>query len=173
MNRKRLRQTAGLVAAGATVLALIGVGVGAVFSDSATATANISVGTFEIQITSSLSNTDPTHTVAVNTGNISTGNSVHTLTYTCPVIMASAASATGCVVPFTVTSTGSIPANVTVAASTVSAPFSNLFVNPGQVTLASGDHRDYSGGLAWTELSSANAGQTITVTYTVTAQSAS
>ena len=46
-----LRKVAGLLVAGGLMVGLLGAGVGAQFTDSATATANVAVGTFGMSIT--------------------------------------------------------------------------------------------------------------------------
>jgi predicted ribosomally synthesized peptide with SipW-like signal peptide len=145
------RRIAIFLASGGAALALIGTGVAASFTDSATATANIKVGTFGIAISS----TTPT---AVISGK--------TVTLNCPDIATSAAGS--CALNFTVTNTGTIPASVTVVATSLSAPFSDMFVNPGAETLGASGFT-YNGGIQWTTLSNANLGQSVTITYTINA----
>ena len=159
MNIHRyLRTAAVLLAAGGLGFGLVGAGVRASFSDSATATENIHVGTFGISVSSATPGA-----VVVNAGG------VHTVTYTAADIQSSAAASAP--LAFTVTSTGTIPATIhVVKGAAPAAPFSDLMLaNPADVILGNGAHQDYAGGIAWTELFNANQSQSVTVTYTISA----
>lgn len=149
-----LRKVAGLLMAFGLVVGLVGAGVGANFTDSASAVANISVGTFGIAVSAP--------------GGVVT-NSGHTVTLTCATIQSSAAGS--CPIDFTVTTTGTIPATVTVSSSDgFVAPWSDMFVNPGvQTIVGSGGTYTYHGGIKWTELSNADLNTAHTVTYTISA----
>ena len=131
---------------------LIGVGVRASFTDSATAQANIKVGTFGISISSSTPN------AVVN------GKSI---TLSAPDIQSSAAGSSP--LEFTITNTGSMPATVNVGATSLSTPFSDLLGSQSQITIPVGGHHDYNGGISWTELGNQQLGQSVSITYTVSA----
>lgn len=152
MNTRRI---ALFVASATAALALIGTGVAASFTDSATATESISVGTFGI----SISSTTPTAVV-----------SGKTVTLTCPALQSSAAGS--CPLSFTVTGAGTIPAVVTVSDGGVTGDlttFTDLFVNPGAQTLGNGVAYTYSGGLQWPALTNANLGENVSIVYTINA----
>lgn len=152
MRKSRL---ALLLAIAAGSLGLMGWGVTAAFTDSGTATANISVGTFGFQLSSSTS------------GAVISPDK-HTVSLTCPMILSSAAGS--CALDFKVTNTGSIPMTVTVATTTApTGDFSDAFVNPGAQVIASGGNYDYTGGIKWGVLTNADLGATQTVTYTISA----
>jgi hypothetical protein len=142
------------------MVGLISSGVGASFTDSATAVANINVGTFGISISSTTSGA-----VVVNTG--TAGSSVHTVTYSCPTIQSSAAG--NCPLQFTIANTGSMPVTITVAASSPVAPFTAVAVAAGPTVIAVGGHVDFNGGISWPTLTDANLGASASVTYTITA----
>ena len=149
-----LRKVASVLVGLGLVIGLMGAGIGASFTDTATATANIHVGTFNIDISSTAPGV-----VTVD------GTSV---TYTCPTIQSSAAGS--CAFPFTVTSTGSIPATVTVAVTTAPAsPFVDLLGSQAPVTLNQGQAHTYAGGVSWPELGNSNLGAATSITYTVSA----
>lgn len=147
-----------LFAAGGLGFGLVGSGVRAAFTDSATATESITVGTFGIL----LSSTTPGVVVGGSKG-------AWTLTLNSPAITSSVAG--NAPIEFTVTGNGSIPAIVHVAKGAAPAsPFSDLMTTPpANVTLANGAHQDYNGGIAWTTLSSADESKSATVVYTITA----
>jgi predicted ribosomally synthesized peptide with SipW-like signal peptide len=149
-----LRKAAGLLVAAGLMLGLIGAGVSATFSDSATAITNISVGTFGVSINAP--------------GGVQSADH-HSVTVTCPQIVASAASQ--CSALFTITSTGSIPANISVSVTTApAAPFTALVPSLSKPLLSGvGDTATFTGGLAWPELGTAQLGQSYSVTYTVSA----
>ena len=148
-----LRKAAGLLVAAGLMLGLVGAGVSAVFTDSATATTTIHVGTFNIDISSSAPGV-----VTVD------GTSV---TYQCPDILSSVAGS--CAFPFTITNTGTIPANITVSATTPPSPFSDMLGAVAPFQLAGGAHHDFAAGIQWTELGQGNLGQAVSITYTINA----
>ncbi len=149
-----LKRTILFLATGGAAIGLIGAGVGATFTDSATATENISVGTFGIALS-----TTTVGAVVVDS---------HHVTFTCPTILSSAPGS--CPLSFTVTSTGSIPATVTVSSVvTGDSSFTNSMVGGGTPVLLSSPHT-YSGGLQWTNpLTNADLGQSASITYTISA----
>jgi len=151
------RKFAGILMVSGLVLGLIGSGVGASFSDSTTAKLSISVGTFGIVINSTTPN-------AVVTPTAPNGASV---TYTCPDIESSAAG--NCPLAFTITSTGTMPANITVAATAVAAPFADMLAPVAPYVLAGGGHTDFAGGISWGVLGMTDLGQSVSITYTITA----
>jgi hypothetical protein len=157
-NHIGIKAAAVMVAAGGLGFGLIGTGVHAAFTDGGVATENVSVGTFGITISSP---------GAVVTG----GHGAWVVTYNAPQINSSAANLTGDPFPFTVTSTGTIPALIHVVKGAAPAsPFTDLMAsNPADVTLSGvGQSQTYNGGMAWGALSSANEGQTYSVSYTIT-----
>jgi predicted ribosomally synthesized peptide with SipW-like signal peptide len=149
----RTRKIAAWVAAGALALGLTGAGLYASFTDEATATQNVSVGTFNIDVTAE----DPAVVDLV----------AGTVTLDSGTLLSSAAGSRP--FAFTVTSTGTIPVSVTVAASALPAPFSDLLTDVGPVLLSQGQSHVFNGGIAWTELGNPNIGQAVSVTYTITA----
>lgn len=149
------RKIATIVAAGGLGLGLLGAGVGASFTDGATASQNVNVGTFGIQVSST-------------TPGAVTSTDGKTVTMTVPAIQGSAAGAAPLV--FTVKDVGTAPATVTVVATkTGDATFTDSLVNPGAVVIAPGATHDYNGGLAWPQLGNADLSQTATVTYAISA----
>ena len=152
------KKIAGIVAAAGLSLGLVGMGVGASFTDSGSATENISVGTFGI----SLSSATPGAVVVNN------GNGVHTVTdVVTPAIQSSVAGSAP--LAFVVTSTGSIPAVVRVTATVTGSPsFTDALGTQAAVTLGGvGQAHTYNGGLQWPVLSNADLGQTAQVVYTI------
>ena len=152
-----LKKVVGLLAGFALAVGLIGAGVGAVFTDSVTAKENINVGTFSCGIT--------TATTGATYGAIDALGYAHSVSYTAPTIMSSAAGSAPFF--FTVKNTGSIADVLTVATSPVSAPWSIIGSPFAAVPLAAGASTTYNTGVAWTELSNANIGQSGTITWTV------
>jgi hypothetical protein len=140
-----------LVALGLT-LGLFGAGISATFTDSATADMSVTVGTFNIDLSTS------TPGAVVNGGNIS---------FTVPTLQSSAPGS----VPFafTVTSTGSIPALIHVTATTPTAPFTDMLGTVADFTLTQGQSHVFDAGLSWPELVNDDLGKSATVTYTVSA----
>jgi hypothetical protein len=152
-----LRKVAGLLAAFGLTVGLIGGGVGAVFQDQVTATENINVGTFSCGIT--------TATTGATLGAVDALGYAHTVSYTAPTIMSSAAGSAP--FSFTVKNTGSIPDVLTVSTSPASSPFSIIGAPFAAVPLAAGASHPYNTGVSWAELSNANLGASGSVTWTV------
>ena len=145
-----VKKVAGLVAGFALVVGLIGGGVSAAFTDSVSAVQNIHVGTLACSISSA------------------SGTVVgKTLTYT--VVPDIASSAPGSApFSFTVSNTGTIPAVLQLSETAVAAPFSSMLALPvASVVLPAGGTQVYNGGIQWTELSNANEGKNVSITYTV------
>ncbi|MGZ7080409.1 MAG: hypothetical protein ACXVJT_13430 [Thermoanaerobaculia bacterium] len=73
---------------------------------------------------------------------------------------------------FTVKSLGAIPAKIHIESSIAAyagSPFTNLLPAPiADVTLNQNETKDYHGGISWPELSNADQGKTVTVTYAIT-----
>jgi hypothetical protein len=136
------------------MVGLIGAGVGANFTDSATAVANISVGTFNVDISTTVPGA-----VTVD------GTSV---TITCPTIQSSVAGT--CAFPFTITSTGTIPANISIAVTIApAAPFTDALGAVAPFVLTQGQSHLFNGGLAWPELTNTQLGMSFSITYTISA----
>ncbi len=152
-----MRKIAAMLVAFGLTLGLLGAGISATFTDSATATTSITVGSFNIDIS-----TTQVGAVTVD------GSSV---TFTCPDILSSGAGS--CALPFTITSTGSIPADLLVTANTPASPFSDLLAagekSPNVIHLTQGQHHDFAAGLQWGALTNANLGQAVSITYTINA----
>ena len=147
----KLGRTITTVAVGGAALALIGAGVASTFTDSGSATEKISVGTFGC----ALSSTDPSVNIV--------GNSI---SITLPTILSSQAGSE--TAPFTLTSTGSIPAYATWSASqtgNLSGRFTPLAA-PAAAALTAPENA--TGGFSWTELQSADLGTSGAVVYTAT-----
>jgi hypothetical protein len=154
-----IRKVAGLLVAFGLMVGLISSGVGASFTDSATAVANIHVGTFSIAISSTTPN-------AVVDGVV--GGNAKTVTLACPTIQSSAAGT--CPLEFTITNTGSIPANITVAITSAPAsPFTDILGPVTPFQLAAGAHQDFNGGVSWPTLTNSQLGSSTSITYTITA----
>jgi predicted ribosomally synthesized peptide with SipW-like signal peptide len=145
----RTRKIAALIGIAALALGLTGAGLYAAFTDEATATQSVSVGTF---------NTDAPAVVDLVAG---------TVTLDSGTLLSSAPGSKP--FTFTVTSTGTIPVSVTVAASALSAPFSDMLTDVGPVLLAQGESHVFGGGIAWTELFNENISQNVSIMYTITA----
>ena len=151
------------MAIGGAALALIGTGVASSFTDSATASENISVGTLGITITSST----PTAQVA-NTGTLP-GVTVHTVTYIAPTIESSAPGSAH--LQFTVNNTGTMDVTVSVSSSDqMQDGFTDVLGSPQGIPIAAGGHHDFDAGLQWLSgLTNASLGKTYSITYTITA----
>jgi hypothetical protein len=149
-NEMTLRKIASVMVAFGLVLGLFGAGISAQFTDSATAGMNINVGTFNVDISS------PQGTVSGST-----------VTFTAPTIQSSAPGSAP--FAFTVTSTGSIPAVVSVSATSVAAPFSDILGPVATFTLSQGESHVFNAGLQWAELFNADLGASRSITYTVSA----
>lgn len=150
-----LRKAAAFLAAFALTVGLIGAGVGASYSDSATAQQNVSVGTFGIEVASTV----PGAVVSPDK---------HSVTFAAPMIVSSAAS--GVQFPFTVKSTGSVPVNITISQTLPLAPFTSLLMSPvTNVLLGQGETHEYLGGLQWPMLVNADLAKVTGITYTAAA----
>lgn len=147
-----LRRIAGLLAAFGLTLGLIGGGVGAVFTDTLTATENINVGTFACVI----NDATPGAIIAGDRKSVS---------YTAPTINSSAAG--NAPFFFEVSNAGSIAANLTVSTSPVSAPFSIIGAPFAAVPLPVAGTHTYNTGVSWGALTNANLGTSGSVTWTV------
>jgi predicted ribosomally synthesized peptide with SipW-like signal peptide len=150
----KTRRIASITAAVGVVLAMIGAGVYASWSEGATASQNLEVGTFGMKI------------VAATDGAVIApdGKSV---TYTVPEIRDSAAATAP--FSFTVQSFGEIPirvdANVTTAPT---APFTSLPVVPdGDTVLHEDEQVVFNAGIGWPELGMADLATSTFVTYTI------
>jgi hypothetical protein len=152
-----LRKLAGLAAGFALAVGLIGAGVGAVFTDSVTAQENINVGTFSCGITAA--------SAGATFGAIDALGYAHTVSYTAPTIMSSAAGSAP--FSFTVKNTGSIADVLTVATSGVSGQWSIINSPFAPVPLASGASTTYSTGVQWTALDNTSLGAHGTATWAV------
>jgi hypothetical protein len=153
-----MRRFTASLATFALVLGLFGAGISATFSDSATAQMTVHVGTFNIDMTSAQG------VVACSPG---PAPAVCTVTYDAGTILSSAAGSKP--FAFTVTSTGSIPALIQVAASSPAAPFADLLAPTADFTLNQGESHVFNAGLSWSELSNAQLGMDVSITYTITA----
>ncbi len=147
-----MRKIATLLVALGLTLGLLGAGISATFTDTATGTMTVSVGTFNIDLSSS------TPGAVVSGGNIS---------FTVATLQSSAPGSAPFV--FTVTSTGSIPALIHVTATTPAAPFSDVLGPVADFTLTQGQTHVFNAGLSWPELFNGDLGKSATVTYTVSA----
>jgi hypothetical protein len=148
-----------LVALGLT-LGLLGAGISATFTDSASATMSVHVGTFSMSISA----------VAPAGGSAVVSPDGKSVTVTCSDIQSSAAGS--CISAITVTNTGSIPMQVGVAVAGPAAPFTSALGPIPPVagpTLAQGETYVVNGGLSWPSLTNAQLGLTYTVVYTFSA----
>jgi Big-like domain-containing protein len=150
----RKRNLAMLLALLGLAVGLIGWGVSASYSDSATAAQNVNVGTFGISISSTTAGA-----VVVNSG------STHTVTFDAGTLQSSAAGTAP--LAFRVTGTGTIPAWIHVTQTTPAAPFVSLLAAPGDVRLGNGQFQDYAAGLSWPMLVNADLGKNTTIVYTI------
>jgi len=148
-----LRKIAALLVALGLTLGLLGAGISASFSDTATANQAVSVGSFGCAISS---------TVAGAT----VSNANHTVTFP-PLALTSSVAGTSAM-PFTVKSTGTIPVKVHVTQTTPPAPFTSTLPAPADVNLALNETHVYAGGLSWTELGNSSISAAFTMTYTAT-----
>jgi hypothetical protein len=87
------------------------------------------------------------------------------VSYTAPDIASSAAGSAP--FSFTVKDTGTIGAVLTVSASAVGAPFTDMLAPTAAVNVAAGGTQVYSAGLSWGPLVNADLGTTVSITYTV------
>ncbi len=126
------------------------------FTDQATATESVKVGTFAINLTSTTPNV--------------VGSGTKALTLSAPDLLSSAAGSQP--LTFQVNNTGSIDAQVTITAQdTLTSEFTDTLSGlPITVTVPAGGHTQvYTGGLQWGELSNASLGKTEQVKYVVSA----
>jgi predicted ribosomally synthesized peptide with SipW-like signal peptide len=146
------------LAAAGLGLGLMGSGVRAAFTDSATAQENVSVGTMGINVSST-------------TAGAVVSPDKHSVTLSAGTIQSSSPGQDP--LSFTVTNVGSMPVTVTVSsnggAPAFAAPWSDLFSNPGAEVIAPAGSYTYSGGIAWSTLSNADLGSSHSVTYTISA----
>jgi hypothetical protein len=149
MNTRKIPAGVAGLAAAAT---LIGLGAGAAFTDSATATHNISVGNFGCAISSTTPGIVPgPKAITLNTG---------------PLMSSVAGTAP---LAFTVTSTGNIPVRLHIAQTVPAAPFSSLLAAPADLTLnPATPTATYAAGLQWSELGMLDLGKVTSITYTAT-----
>ena len=157
-----LRKIAGVLVGLGLIVGLMGAGIGATFTDTATATTNITVGTFGIQISSS------TGGAVIDT--VGLGGWNHSVTYGCPTVNQSTSGT--CPLQFTVTNMGSMPATITVAAALGNgsdAAFSAIAVAAGPTLIPVGGHVDFNGGVQWGTLVNSDLGKTASVVYTISA----
>lgn len=154
---RKARMFAALLSAAALGVGLIGVGVHAAFTDSATAKASIATpASYGIVLTS----TSP--------GVVGSGS--HSLTLTGAPITSSGAGSLA--LAFQVENTGSIPATVTITPTdSLTSEFNDLLTGtPIVVTVPAGASSvTYNGGIGWGTLSDASLGKTESVTYTASA----
>ena len=153
-----LRKVASVLVGLGLVIGLMGAGIGASFTDSATATTNIKVGTFAVNIVA-----------PVTTGAVIAGDA-KSVTYDCGTILSSVASS--CPFSFTVKDVGTIGANSVTVTAVVAGDGTTFTDILGPVTpfaLAAGATHTFNGGLQWSALGMGNLGQSVSVTYTVTA----
>ncbi len=151
-----MRKIATLLVALGLTLGLLGAGISATFTDNASATMTVQVGTFDISLASSQGTVD-----------CPAGLGVCTVTYTAPDIMSSTAA--NAPLTFTVTSNGTIPAKIHVTATTPAAPFTDMLGPVADFTLGQNESHVFNGGIAWPELFNAQLGMSTSVTYTVAA----
>jgi hypothetical protein len=151
-----IKKAAVVLAAGGTALGLISMGVGASFVDGATATQNISTGSFGCAISS----TTPGANVVGKTVTLTSGP-----------LMASTAGAAPFV--FKVASTGVIPVKVHITQTTPAAPFTSMLTSIADVTLPSMGSNLYAAGLQWPELVIGDTSKSTSISYTASCTEAS
>lgn len=166
---RRARMLAALMTAAALGVGLIGYGVHAAFTSTGAATANVSVGTFALDIPAGVANAtySPagcTHTLA---------NPCTSITVSEPAITSSTGSDP---LSFTIANLGTIPATSVALVAThtfSSSAFSDLYTGlPSGLAsgLAGGaTSAPITGGIGWSALGNSDLGQSESVTYTVTA----
>lgn len=146
-----LRKLAGLLAAVGLVAGMIGSGIGAQFTGQVSAQENLQVGTFGCKITDH------------SAGDLSLDGS--SLYYDAGTITSSASGSKP--LNFTVVSTGTIPVVLSIAATLLPSPFTDLLSPTGSVTLATGGSQIYTAGISWPELNNTNLGQSASIAYVV------
>lgn len=151
MFRNKTRKIAMLLASAGVGVGLLGSGVYASFTDSATATQSVKVGTMGLTITSTQSG------VTTDGKNVS---------YTASQINSSAAGSAPFV--YSVNNTGSVNEQVTITPSGLSGPFSAILAPADQsFSLPAGQSHVVNDGIAWTALSNGDEGQSVTLTDAV------
>ena len=153
-----LKKLVVLLAAFALGTGLIGAGVGAQFTGQVSAQENVKVGTFGCQIS-----TDNTAVQVVS--NSTTNDSLY---YDAGTIDSSALGSKP--LSFTVTSTGTIPVQLNIAATTLPTPFVDLLTIPNPPVVLSpttGMTHTFNAGISWPELTNTNLGQSASIAYVV------
>jgi hypothetical protein len=152
-----VRKIAGLAAAFSLAVGLIGAGVSAQFTGQVSAQENLNVGTFGCQIS-----TDTAGATLI-------GSNHDTVYFDAGTIDSSTAGSKP--LSFTVTSTGTIPVVLKIAATPLPSPFTNLLapadmvdVTLSSITVMS---HTYNAGIGWPELSNLNLGQSASIAYVV------
>lgn len=161
----KARKFAGLIASIAVGVSLLGAGTYASFTDSATATDNIAVGTFGVAISAA-----PANAVLAPQGCTLAALNCKSVTLDSGLIKSSAAGSA--LLPFTVKNVGQADATVSIAqtaASGLTGHFSDALTPVAPKLLHQGDTQDYSGGIAWSVLDSGDLSSNHSVTYTVSA----
>ena len=151
------------MAIGGAALALIGTGVASSFTDSATASENISVGTLGITITSS---------TPMRRWSTQERSRVSRFTPSPTLRRPSSSSAPGSAhLQFTVNNTGTMDVTVSVSSSDqMQDGFTDVLGSPQGIPIAAGGHHDFDAGLQWLSgLTNASLGKTYSITYTITA----
>ena len=156
-----MRKLMAMMAAFGLVLGLFGAGISATFTDSASATMTVQVGTFNINLSSAQGTVDCLPGTPGQTG------VTCTVVYSPAEIQSSAAGSLPFV--FTVTSTGTIPALIHVTATSPDAPFVDMLGAVSDFTLNQGENHVFSAGLSWPELFNGDLGDTTSITYTIAA----
>jgi hypothetical protein len=153
-----LKKVVVLLAAFALSAGLLGAGVGAQFTGQVSAQENLNVGTFGCRIS-----TDNTAVQVVT--NSTTNDSLY---YDAGTIISSVAGSKP--LSFTVTSTGTIPVQLNIAATTPPTPFLDLLTIPNpSVVLSPTTQLSYTfnAGISWPELTNTNLGQSASIAYVV------
>ncbi len=158
-----LRKLAVLFVGLGVVFGLVGAGVAATFTDSATATLNVHVGTFKVGLY-----TDDSRC---------TGSGSPTIACTFdPILSAKPGADT---FSFDLQLDGTMKKGQVTLTSTgdsLPTPFHDAFTGVGGITLGTPFFvmpvvQGLVGGVSWDELSNTNEGQTVSITYTATADS--
>ena len=149
-----LRKVAGAFLVLGLALGALGAGVAASFTDNAHADMSITVGTFDIVLTSAQ-------------GQVS--NDGDTVTYGAPTIDRSGPDSA--LFKFTIHNQGSMAAVIHISATAVPAPFHDYLVaHPvANFMLDAGDSQEITAGLTWTELGMSDLSDTYSITYTIAA----
>ena len=145
-----MRKIAALLVALGLTLGLLGAGISATFTDTATAEVGVQVGTFGISISSAQ-------------GTV-TGSSVY---YDAGFIQSSVAGSRA--FTFTITNDESIPATISIVATVTGPAAFSAVAPPVSFTLAQGESHVVTGGIQWDELFNPDLGQNASVSYAITA----